>query len=193
MPKEKTTDSKRRVSKPPGKHSVHFYPLQDQLLGSLSEYIKTGLKADYTCIVIATPSTFISLNKSLRDTGADITAAMKSGQYVAYDVEELFKNFMKKGRPDLQSFLETVGSVISLAAGRGKPIRAFGEMVALPLDQENPEGVLDLEEYWKDLTAAQDFTLYCAYPQGSFDDNPTYKQLLTRICTCHAAGRKRLA
>jgi hypothetical protein len=172
-------------SEPRPSHIAHFYALDEELVNSLLEYIGRGLAQGDTCIVIARPRTLITLNKKLRAAGADIAAALQAGQYVTHDAEELLALFMRHGLPDPQGFSRTVGEVVSSAAGRGKPVRAFGEMVTILLEQQYFAGMIDLEEYWNALMGMHDFSLYCAYPEYAFRDSPRYEAAFRAICACH--------
>lgn len=181
------------VSTPKPGHVVHFYPADHELVASLVEYIGNGLQKGDTCIVIATPKNLISLNKRLRSQGIDISAAISSNQYITYDAEELLESFMYHGVPNLERFLEVIGNIISLSSGRARPIRAFGEMIAVLLKKGDLEGVVRLETYWNSLVKDHAFSLYCAYPEADFNSSLPYRELMNRICTCHSLATGNLA
>jgi hypothetical protein len=166
-------------------HVVHFYPIANDLIEALARYISAGLILDETCIVIAKPDTFIPLHKKLRAQGIGVDEAISKGQYITYDACELLANFMNKGQPRLDVFLDKIGKVVTYAAGRNKPVRAFGEMVAILLEQRNFTGTLNLEKYWNELALLRDFSLYCAYPQLAFEGNHQMQELFRSICCCH--------
>ena len=171
---------------PQSNHAVHFYPLDNHLLESLVDYFSTGLNRGETCIAIATPNHLVSLNAELRARDINISEAIESGQYMMFDAAETLTSFMDNGLPDYHQFIELVGRIIQLSSERGKPIRAFGEMVSLLWEQGNQAGVIRLEEYWHDLVAKHDFSLYCAYPESLFDDSTTHKEAFDKICSCHS-------
>lgn len=173
-------------SSPETNHAVHFYPFDGALLSSLVEYFRTGLKRGDTCIAVATPNHLMSLNTALRADGIDVLEAIENGQYVVFDDASTLSKFMTNGLPDYQQFLKSVGRIISLASGRGKPIRAFGEMVAILWEEGNLEGVIKLEEYWHDLVKEHSFSLYCAYPDARFNKSSRHKEAMNRICGCHS-------
>ena len=185
------TDRKNRqqtwLSNPQSDHRVHFYQMENDLIDSLGEYVSTGLDKKETCIVMAKPATIIKLNKKLRAGGVNLSAVLSSGQYIAYDADDLLAQFMRQGVPDLEEFSHTLGRVMSLATGRGQPIRAYGEMVAILLEQRNMSGLMELENYWNDLIQSHVFSLYCAYPESPLLDNPKYKHMFSDICGCHHA------
>jgi hypothetical protein len=155
-------------SDPKPDHRVQFYQADNELGISLTEYISNGLNRAETCIVIARPSTLINLNKRLRAAGVNLPDVLVSGQYQVYDAEETLATFMRGGLPDHRAFMATVGKVMAMSIARGRPVRAFGEMVTVLLDRHNTHGLIRLEKYWQELIAKQDFSLYCAYSHHSF-------------------------
>lgn len=173
-------------SNPQSNHAVHFYPFDKELLVSLVEYFSAGLTQGDTCIAIATPSHLASLNAALRAKNIDLSDAIKKGQYIMLDADDTLASFMESGLPDYKRFLKSIGRMIYLAAGSEKPIRAFGEMVALLWEKGNQTGMIKLEEYWHDLVKNHSFSLYCAYPETLFDSSNGHKEAIDKICSCHA-------
>ena len=117
------TDRKNRqqtwLSNPQSDHRVHFYQMENDLIDSLGEYVSTGLDKKETCIVMAKPATIIKLNKKLRAGGVNLSAVLSSGQYIAYDADDLLAQFMRQGVPDLEEFSLVA---ISVADGSMSPI-----------------------------------------------------------------------
>jgi MEDS: MEthanogen/methylotroph, DcmR Sensory domain len=175
-------------SRPADDHCVHFYQSDKELTDSLSEYIGSGLSGGETCIVVARPHTVIALNKRLRGQAADIEKAITDGQYMTYDAQEMLDRFMRRGQPDKQAFRDSVGRVLSRAIDRGQPVRVYGEMVSVLLDQHNAAGLMELEKYWNKLIKDYGFSLYCAYPQNSFTgkSQSLYAEVLESIHGSHA-------
>ncbi len=189
MGKYTTPKSKSRLSwfdEPEPNHLVHFYPFDDVLLASLAEYFYKGLSTGETCIAIATPSHLVSLNAALRAKGLHLTEAIESNQYIMLDASNTLSNFMVNEQPEYERFLECIGRTITLASGRGKPVRAFGEMVAILWERNNLAGLLQLEKYWHGLVNEQSFSLYCAYPKTLFDRSSSHKEAIDKICDCHS-------
>ncbi|HKN54355.1 MAG TPA: hypothetical protein VJX66_17775 [Amycolatopsis sp.] len=57
--------------------------------------------------------------------------------------------------------------MIRAAAGAGRPVRAYGEMVAWLWDAGLAGAAIKLEAMWNDLGRAEAFSLYCGYPLDS--------------------------
>ena len=152
-----------------GGHFVQFYHYDHGLLRGLEKFIGGGIKKGDSCLVIATKNHLSELEKKFIGGGIKLAAAKKSGQYVGLDAAKTLARLMGDGQPDEERFWATVGSLVALSAGRGKPVRAFGEMVALLWKKGNLDGALRLEELWNELAKKYRFTLFCAYPQNHFD------------------------
>jgi hypothetical protein len=180
-----TNMSRTWLAEPQSDHRVHFYALDDVLLASLTEYFYEGLLAGETCIAIATPSHLASLNAKLRAKGVDLTAAIESNQYIMLDASTTLSDFMVNDLPEYESFLKCIGRTMSLAAGRGRQIRAFGEMVSILWERNNLSGLLQLEKYWHGLVNEKAFSLYCAYPKTLFGRSNSHKKAIDKICNCH--------
>lgn len=172
-------------SRPDPSHLVQFYPFTSELVSSLLDYISEGLRNGDTCIVIATDRHTRKLTTALDKAGIDTVAALASGQFEVLNAEETLATFMVDGLPDYERFLTAVGRIVSLAAGRGKPIRAFGEMVALLWREGNLDGVIKLEELWNDIARTNAFSLFCAYPEIHFDGSKQHREVIEKIRNCH--------
>ena len=167
-------------------HRVNFYKDNEVLNKYLVNYVTDGLKKDEACAVIATPSTIISLNKSLRNLGIDVGSVISSGKYITYDAEQMLTNFMKHGIADFDKFINSVGKLVSATVSSGKPVRAFGEMVALLLKQGNLRGATELEQHWNRLQEKLAFSLYCAYPDSTINSFDNSEFVLSEICSQHS-------
>ena len=69
------------------------------------------------------------------------------------------------------------------AAVGGRPVRIFGEMVALLWERGLVLAAIELETYWNDLARKLPFDLFCAYPSEAVmaDEN---QPGLADICSC---------
>jgi signal transduction histidine kinase len=166
-------------------HFVQFYDSDPFLLDSLSGYVAAGLDAGEACVVITTPPHRKGLEERLRARGLDLAGARRGGRYVALDAEETLSVFMVDGDVDRLRFTEAVAPVIKGAAGRGRRVRAFGEMVALLWQEGRAEAALRLEGLWNGLRETQEFQLFCAYPMRCFGDG-SQAGPLGRVCEEHS-------
>lgn len=164
---------------------MQFYAYDGALSDALMEYISAGIRAGDTCVVIGTRRHMQRLDNALLEAGVNIFSARTSGQYITADAEGAVASFMIDGLPDRNRFSEVIEGVLAVAARRGKPIRAFGEMVAVLWNEGNTEGMLQLEELWNGLAKKYSFALYCAYPEMQFDRS-IHAATIDKIIGCHS-------
>ena len=148
-------------------HVVQFYETDAELVGRVGEY----LKAAEAAVVIAT--------EAHRDALA--AEVPRPGEIVWLDAQATLERITRDGAVDPAAFSDIVGGVIRAATAGGRPVRAFGEMVALLWQRSDVAGALALETLWNELMATVPFSLYCAYP--SVADAGDF----ARICHAHTA------
>lgn len=153
-----------------GAHVVQFYEADEELVDGLSRFVRAGLDAGDACLVIATRPHRARLAGALRARGVDPRGARKSGVYRALDAATTLDAIMVEGRPDPERFTRVIGRAIERAAGRGRRVRVFGELVALLWLSGNEEAAVRLEELWEGVVRSdgQSVTLFCAYPMRGF-------------------------
>jgi PAS domain S-box-containing protein len=182
-----------RVS-PSGKnsydHVVQFYSEDSALLDGLVQFIGSALKAGDASLVIATPPHREELARRLQADGIDVTAAAAQGRYVPLDAAATLSTFMIRGMPDPVLFEQMVGERVerarAAAGNESLHLVAFGEMVALLLQNGQPDAALALERLWTKLSKAHSFSLHCAYPMREFSQT-SRRDLFPRVCDEHTA------
>jgi PAS domain S-box-containing protein len=169
-------------------HTVQFYGDDGVLLHELNNYIGSALADGSSAIIIATAAHIDGLARRLKSQGIDVVTATAESRYIPLEATGVLSKFMVQGRPDPMRFSETIGAVISRAAGAARDetrrVIAFGEMVALLWAEGNTEGAIQLEKLWNELARAYSFALRCAYPVQGFSRQQMAEPLL-RICAEH--------
>ncbi|WP_229487749.1 ATP-binding protein [Pseudoduganella lutea] len=166
-------------------HFVRFYKDEVVLLAEVSEFLDQGLRAGGAGIAIATAEHLAMLRQQLAGLGGlEGEPGWFPGELVMLDAADLLARFMVDGWPDARRFDEVVGTVVRKAANTGRPVHAFGEMVALLCEQGRFDAAVRLEELWNGLRVECRFTLFCAYPWQLF---PTDGEAAAfrRICCVH--------
>ncbi len=167
-----------------GEHIVQFYDDDLDLIEAAGSYLAAGLSAGEAVIVIASRGHREALLGKFEGSGLAAEEAVSAGRLVMLDAGEVLSRFMSGGSPDRSLFRAEVGSVVREASKSGRPVRAFGEMVALLWDDDNVEGAVRLEGLWNELGREVSFGLFCAYPMrqmagvDSADD-------FERVCRLH--------
>ncbi|OBB96494.1 hypothetical protein A5782_05005 [Mycobacterium sp. 852002-40037_SCH5390672] len=158
---------------------VHVYTDDTHLLETLAGFISHGLSQSESVVVVATAQHLAAISRML-DPGSRLDAET----LVLLDAAEILRKFMREGAPDPAAFEATIGGIVDAAVSGGRPVRVYGEMVAVLWDQGNATGALALEALWNDLAATRQFYLMCAYPSTSFDDGSL--QALNSMCQLHS-------
>ena len=167
----------------PCDHAIQIYEGDDTFLDALEGFVGNGLRQGESAIVIATPEHRSSLERRLETRGLDMHAAVSSDQYIAIDAEATLAQFMRGDWPDDALFAECVHGLIARARVSGRPVRAFGEMVALLWARGQAGATVRLEHLWHGLCRELGFPLFCAYPRCGFTQDATFA--LEEICAKH--------
>ena len=166
-------------------HLVTFYDADEHLVATAGEYLREGLDAGCTCIVVATPAHRAGIAGQLANSGLNPAALESRYQYIPLDAQAMLTNFMVEGQLDRRRFHETVGLLMRQAAARGQPVRIYGEMVAMLAAENSLEASLELEELWNELSRQQTFLLLCGYPNAVFNSDAKRAER-RHICAVHS-------
>ena len=170
-----------------GHHAVQFYGHDEELAERVVGYLLEAFANGGVAVVIATPEHRREFEARLRKAlGGDaaLAAARDSGAYLALDARETVRALMPAdrldpapagrldprcplGQLDPAAFDRVIGGLIRQAGTGGRPVRAYGEMVALLWDDGLVNAAIQLEAMWNELGRAHSFSLFCGYPAGS--------------------------
>lgn len=170
------------------RHDVQFYDNDSHLAASVAAFLAEGLKSAQPAIVIATPAHTRQLQEHLRRLGVDIHS-LGPNDIVWLNARDTLAAFMERGRPDLELFHATVGSVFERVTRtrRYVTVRAYGEMVDLLWREGRTAQALELEAMWNGLASKYSFALLCSYSVDSLD--PSDVRGIERICALHSQVR----
>jgi hypothetical protein len=167
-------------------HVVRFYERDDELFDSVTQYLLGAFRDGGAGVVIATEAHRSAFERELTRAGLDVEAARARGAYVAVDASEIMSEFVADGRPDQAGFDATIGRVILRARRAGRPVRVYGEVVALLWDAGLVGAAIQLEAIWNELGRRRDFSLLCAYRRGSVTGDE-HLSAFSELCHLHAA------
>ena len=162
-------------------HVVQFYGHDDELVDAVSGYLSAALGAHEVAIVVATEAHRRAFDLALVGRGVDLAAS----SYITLDASETMSKFVIDGRVDRDLFGLVVGQLIRTAAATGRPVRVYGEIVALLWDAGQINAAVELERLWNELGSVLPFSLYCAYPTHSVT-GAAHRADLEAICHLHA-------
>jgi len=150
-----------------GRHVVQFYGHDRELAQRVVGFLQDGLESGGAAIVIATPEHRHDFEIRLADVGVDLAAAREGGTYLALDASETLREFMTADGLDSAAFDRVVGTLIRRAGAGGRPVCAYGEMVALLWDDGLVNDAVQLERMWDELGHRRPFSLFCGYRADS--------------------------
>lgn len=163
-------------------HLVHVFRNDEPLIAAVARYVCEGLLAGDTCVVCVTAKHRAHIDESLRAAGLNPAALEAEYRYIPLDAERTLATFYEPNAGiDRMRFHRNIDELIRQASARGQPVRIFGEMVILLLEQNRPDVAIELEELWNELSRQHNFCLFCTYPSSEFTRNPRYRQLLRGV------------
>jgi hypothetical protein len=168
----------------PYDHVVQIYENDAVFLDLLSGFVSEGIKAGDSVIVIGSGSHIKELEAKLDSIGYNISHLVSKNQYFPLDAEKTLAKFMINDWPDEKLFNKVVSDVIVKAKGRGRKVRAFGEMVAILWAKGQVGATVRLEHLWNKFCENEAFCLFCAYPQSGFVQDAS--ESVTHICSAHS-------
>jgi hypothetical protein len=170
----------------PRDHVVHFYRSKEELATQAGGYLAEAIQSGGVAIVIASEKHHLAFERRLAEAGIDVSAARASGAWLVVDAEEALSQFTVNDKPEVGRFDAVIGKLIRQAVGSGRPVRAYGEMVAMLWEAGLLTAAIELEELWNELIRKEKFALLCAYPAGSVAAEP-HSAAFTEVCRLHAA------
>lgn len=169
-----------------GEHVVQFYEDDAELLEAVGPYLTAAAVAGDVAIVIATEAHRHAFEAALEGDGIDVARIIASGMFLWLDAASTMAEFITDGEIDHDAFDEVVGGLMRTAAESGRPVRAYGEMVALLWDEGNVLGAIELERLWNELARELPFSLFCSYPAGSVAGSE-HAEALHQVCHLHSS------
>lgn len=141
------------------RHGVYFYHHSDYLTQRVVHFVREGLSLDETVIVVATKEHRRAVRKALALKGSAHESA-----YLDVDAEEYIAEFCADGILNKNHFLTTVMPFLGQAHDLGRPIRLYGEGVAVLWNRGFRQAAIELEEWWNELLDQYRFsTILCGY------------------------------
>src|SRR5947209_9173769 len=169
-----------------GEHVVQFYEDESQLAHTVGAYLTSALDDGAIAVVIATEAHRRLFSAELERAGLDPTQHSLDRTLIVLDAADTLARFVSGGQVDRKAFRAIVGSVVRQAAETGRPVRAYGEMVALLWDAGDVLAAIELEKAWNELSSELPFSLVCAYPSASVEGHE-HADALHEVCDLHTS------
>ena len=169
-----------------GGHVVQFYGHEEELADRVTGYLLGALRGDGAAVVIATAAHRRAFEGRLTQAGVDLAAASRAGTYRALDAGDTLRALMTGGQLDRGAFDRVIGGLIADAGQGNRPVRAYGEMVALLWDAGLVNAAVQLEEMWDSPGLAHSFSLFCSYPASSVTGDG-HLEAFAEVCRLHGS------
>jgi anti-sigma regulatory factor (Ser/Thr protein kinase) len=167
-------------------HAVQFYRKDAELCDTVGTYLAEGIRDGVVSIVVATEAHRRGFDDALVAAGIDPLAAREDGLLLSFDATTTLASIMRRGRLDRAAFSATVGEVLRRAAERRRPVRVYGEMVALLWNAGDVIGAIELETLCNELRREVGFSMLCSYHAESLRDE-SHADALSAVCRLHSA------
>jgi anti-sigma regulatory factor (Ser/Thr protein kinase) len=152
-----------RESVLPHDHEVTVYDADSDLIDELTEFVTDGLALGDAVVLVITPAHLASLTESLALAGCSMSDALGREQLHVADAAATLSTFLRAGHANADLFFASIGGLLERVGRSGRPLRVFGEMVALLWDTGNVPAAIELETLWNRLARVQRFSLLCGY------------------------------
>ncbi len=167
-------------------HVVYFYDREAEAVAIVASYLTAALLDGDTVRVFATPEHRRAFVAAIAAAGVEVGVAEADGRLLLHDAAQTLEQFMVDGAPDETRFEATVGDAVRGASASGRPVRAYGEMVALLWASGRADAALHLERLWNELAERTPFSLFCGYPRALVA-GATDPDAVTNVCRLHTA------
>src|SRR5579872_5501162 len=175
-----------RTEYPDGGHVVQFYGHEEELADRVAGYLLGALRHDGVAVVIATAAHRRAFEARLTRAGVDVAAAARAGTYRTLDAGDAVRTLTAGGQLDRDAFDRLIGRLIADAGQGERPVRAYGEMVALLWDAGLVNDAVQLEEMWSSLGLTRPFSLFCSYPARSVTGDG-HLEAFAEVCRLHGS------
>ena len=175
-----------RTEYPDGGHVVQFYGHEEELADRVAGYLLGALQHGGVAVVIATAAHRRAFEARLTRAGVDVAAAARAGTYWTLDAGDAVRTLTAGGQLDRGVFDRVIGRLIADAGHGERPVRAYGEMVALLWDAGLVNDAVQLEEMWSSLGLTRPFSLFCSYPARSVTGDG-HLEAFAEVCRLHGA------
>ena len=166
-------------------HVVGFYDTDGFLADMTADFLRPAVGAGDGVVLIASEEhRALLVNAVVGEQGAG-SGQPYARQPIVLDAEWVRQAVVVDGMPDPVRFRAVVGGEIDRAGAGERPVRVFGETVALLCAQGNRPAALALEDLWNDLAVTRDFDLLCGYPLAAFGQAHSTADFLA-VCQKHS-------
>jgi DcmR-like sensory protein len=165
-------------------HIVQFFDSDESRADSVARFLTEGFRNAEPAIVIARPATWAAIVDRLEAFKVPVQRVLADGRLLVKDAAATLQRICRLGSLDPELF-ELYMARPTEALGRGRRLRAYGEMVDLLAQRGELNEVLALENLWNELGERTPLVLMCGYSAAHFVSTATHRALRD-ICGAHS-------
>lgn len=155
------------MSPAPPRHLVLVYETDIHVQATVAAWVAGALRAGGGALLVGRESHREGVLRELRLMGIDVAGRIASGRLVVLDAQETLSKFVRDDVVLRDVFRETVTGTLrairQACPDRHMEVRAWGEMVNLLHEQDEPELAAALERQWDELMGYERVHLICSY------------------------------
>ncbi len=129
----------------PHLHAVDFYDHEHELVDIIARFVAEGLALGERSIIVATGPHRAGLDAALAGLGHDPAEQRAAGNLLTFDAAATLDTILVSDGPDPAFDGNRVSAILTGALADGRPVRVFGEMVALLWDAGQVLAAIELE------------------------------------------------
>ena len=169
-------------------HIVQFFDSDESRAECVAAFLADGVRAGEPAIVVARPANWTAMVEQLEVQGIPVKQAMTDGLIVMKQADDTLRRISRNGSPAADAFDAVVGKTVANLAqrGRGRRVRAYGEMVDMLAQRGELADAMSLEAMWNGLGERVPFFLMCGYAAAHFVASATHRAL-REICAAHSS------
>jgi DcmR-like sensory protein/histidine kinase-like protein len=164
-------------------HAVAYHDTDADATAAIADHLAAGLADGERVVAVATEAHRDAVARILSGRGFDLDAARAEHRLVELDAEETLAAIAVGDGIDRARFVDRIDPVLGPPASR-RPVRVFGEMVALLWERGQVTAALELETRWNELADRRSFRLLCGYPVDTLADASLGQ--IGQVCDLHS-------
>ena len=166
-------------------HTIQLFYNEQSRTDALVGFVRQGLEAGDTVLVVATREHWESATARLLQRGLRLDADIASYRLTVCNAAPMLDQLKTDHTVQRDRFDKVVAARVRHLRARGARVRAYGEMVDLLAAEGDFANVVRLEALWNELLLTDPMDLLCGY-SATHLGHPRNTEALAQICDAHS-------
>jgi DNA-binding NarL/FixJ family response regulator len=158
-------------------HAVQYHGDDTSWLNGVANVLTRALHRGDPVATVFVEANRDALALQMTKRGWNLVDLEAQGRYLVFDAEDAATQVMRGDHADVDAIAGLVDVLerarTASAAGPRSHLTLVGEIAAVLCRRGNPEGALELEQIWDELTRSLPILTICAYPASCVDHHQT--------------------